>query len=248
MGSVAGHHSVYSHATEDGEVSSSESEYSQDEGDGAEEDDKTGEDKGGVETSSDGQVVSDGEEWQECPHTQDTLTSVSQVFSEHKDTDPELDPGEKVQSIRQKWCPKSPKEDSPLKDSSESSSSEEEPPSNEALHHGARQKVQLLDTPFDAWHHDKIAKGIIGWVTRDTMICDLPKHGKMQPNHPDPLGPPLDYMGECQVFDGIRSDIYDLCHFYALGTTGNLPEFPTPQEPATHGQVRDLLKLARSIS
>ena len=69
----------------------------------------------------------------------------------------------------------------------------------------------------------------------------------MQPNHPDPVGPPLGYMGECQVFDGIQSDIYDLCRFYALGMTGDLPEFPKPQEPVTHGQVRDLLKLAHSI-
>ena len=69
----------------------------------------------------------------------------------------------------------------------------------------------------------------------------------MQPNHPDPMRPPLDYMGECKVFDGIWSDLYDLCHFYALGMTGDSPEFPMPQEPVSHGQVRDLLKLARSI-
>ena len=98
-GSVAGHHSIHSHATKDGEVSSSESKSSQDKGDGTEEDDNTEEDKGGIETSSDGQMASDCEEWQEHPHTQDTLTSISQVFGEHKDTDPELDPGEKVQSI-----------------------------------------------------------------------------------------------------------------------------------------------------
>ena len=48
-------------------------------------------------------------------------------------------------------------------------------------------------------------------------------------------------MGECQVFDGIQSDIYDLCRFYTLGMTGDPPEFPMPQELATHGQVRDLL-------
>ena len=66
----------------------------------------------------------------------------------------------------------------------------------------------------------------------------------MQPN---PMGPTLGYMGECQVFDGIQSDIYDLCRFYALGMTGDLPEFPVSQEPATHGQVRDLLKSVRSI-
>ena len=80
------------------------------------------------------------------------------------------------------------------------------------------------------------------------MICDLPKHGKMQLNHPDPMGPPLDYMGECQVFDDIWSDIYDLRRFYALGMTGDLPEFPTPWEPVTHRPIRDLLKSARSIS
>ena len=226
---------------------SSESESSQDEGDSAEEDDNAKEDKGGIETSSNRQVASDGEEWQECPHTQDTLTGVSQVFGKHEDTDPELDPGEKVQSIQQKWCPKSPKEDSPLKDSSESSSSEEEPPTGEALCDRASQKAWLLDTPFDAWRHNIIANGIVGWATRDTMICDLLKHRKMQPNHPDPVGLPLGYMGECWVFDSIRSDIYDLCHFYTLGMTGNPPEFPTPQELVTHSQVRDLLKLAHSI-
>ena len=247
MGSAAGCHSVCSHATEDGEVSSNESKSSHDEGDGTGEDDNAKEDKGGIETSSDRQVASDGEEGQECPHTQDTLTGVSQVFGGHEATDPELDPGEKIQSTQQKRCPKSPKEDSPLKDSSKFPSSEEEPPTDEALRNGARQKAQLLDTHFEAWRHDKIAKGIAGWATRDTMICDLPKNGKMQPNHPDPMGPPLGYMGECQVFDSIQSNIYDLCRFYALGMTGDLPEFPMPQEPATHGQVRDLLKSARSI-
>ena len=79
------------------------------------------------------------------------------------------------------------------------------------------------------------------------MICDLPKHRKMQPNHPDPVGPPLDYMGECQVFKDIRSDIYNLCRFYALGMTGDPPEFPAPREPVTRRQIRDLLKSACSI-
>ena len=80
------------------------------------------------------------------------------------------------------------------------------------------------------------------------MICNLPKHGKVQPNHPDPMGSSLDYMGECQVLDGIRSEIYDLCQFYILGMTGDPPEFPTPQEPMTRGQIRDLLKWAHAIS
>ena len=78
------------------------------------------------------------------------------------------------------------------------------------------------------------------------MICDLPEHGKVQPNHPDPMGLPLDYMRECQVFDGIWSDIYNLCWFYTLGMTGDLLEFPTPQELVTRGQIRDLLKSAHS--
>ena len=178
-------------------------------------------------------MTSDGEEGQECPQTQDTLTSISQVFSMHKDTDPESDPGQKIQSIQQKWHQPSPKEDSPPPKESSESSSEEEPPTDEALHDEAWQRAQQLDTNFNAWCHRKIAKGIMGWAIRDTMICDLPEHGKMQPNHPDPVGPPLDYMGECQVFDGIQSDIYDLCQFYTLGTTGDPPEFPAPQEPAT---------------
>ena len=72
------------------------------------------------------------------------------------------------------------------------------------------------------------------------MICDLPKHGKMQPNHPDSVGPPLDYMGECQVFDGIQFNIYDWM-------TGDPPEFPVLHEPVTCGQIRDLLKSAHSI-
>ena len=162
--------------------------------------------------------------------------------------DPESDPGEKIQSIWQKQHPKSPKEDSPLKESSKSLSSEEEPPTDEALHDGARQKARLLNTHFEAWHCDKIAKSVTGWVARDIMICDLPEYGKVQPNHSDPVGPPLDYMGECQVFDGIWSNIYDLCRFYALGMTGDLPEFPTPWEPATCSKVQDLLKLTCSIS
>ena len=113
VGSVAGHHSVRSHATEGGEESSSESKLSHGEEDVTGEDETTEAGKGGVKTLSDGQVASDGEEGQECPQTQDTLTGVSQVFSRHEDTDPESDPGEKIQPIWQKQHPKSPKEDSP---------------------------------------------------------------------------------------------------------------------------------------
>ena len=114
------------------------------------------------------------------------------------------------------------------------SSSKEEQPTDEALHDKARQWARHLDTNFNAWWHKKIVKGIPGWVARGTMICNLPEHGKV----------PLEYMPDRQVFDGVRSDIYDLCRFYILGMTGDPPEFPAPREPATHRQVRDLLKLA----
>ena len=70
---------------------------------------------------------------------------------------------------------------------------------------------------------------------------------KAQPNHPDPVGPPLEYMHDRQVFDGIQSDIYNLCRFYILEMMGDPPKFPAPQEPTTHRQVRDLLKSAHAI-
>ena len=101
VGSAAGHHSVCSHITEGSEVSSSESELSHNEEEDVTGEDKNAEaDKGGAKTSSDGQVASDGEEGQECPQTQDTLTGISQVFGTHEDTDPESDPREKVQPIQ----------------------------------------------------------------------------------------------------------------------------------------------------
>ena len=79
-------------------MSSSESDSSQDEGVSAEEEDNAKEGKSGNETSSNEQEASNGEDQQECPHTQDTLTGVSQLFGEHEDTDPESDSGVKVQT------------------------------------------------------------------------------------------------------------------------------------------------------
>ena len=166
--------------------------------------------KDNTEVLSDGQVAFDGKEGQGCAQIQNTLTGVSHIFGTHEETDAKSDTGEKIQSVWQKWCQPSPKEDTPSKDLSESSS-EEEQATDEALRDKAQQWAQQLDTNFDAWQCKKIDKGIAGWAIRDTMICDLPKYRMAQPNHPDPVGPPLDYMGECQVFKGIWSDIYDLC-------------------------------------
>ena len=93
-------HSVCSHTTKGGEESSSESELSHDKEDTTGEDENAKPDKGGVETSSDGQVASDGEEGQVHPQTQDTLNGISQVFGTHKDTNPDSNLGEKIQSIQ----------------------------------------------------------------------------------------------------------------------------------------------------
>ena len=119
----------------------------------------------------------------------------------HEETDAESD-DKKKQSARQKRHHPSPKEDTLSKELSKSSSKEEQP-TDEALHDKAWQRARQLDTNFDAWRCKKITKGVEGWAMRDTMICDLPEHGKAQPNHPDPVGLPLDYMHECQVFDGV---------------------------------------------
>ena len=157
--------------------------------------------KGEAEVLSNGQVTSYGDKGQDHSPIQNTLSGVSHVFGMHEETDAECDK-EKIQSAQWKRCQPSPKEDMPSKELSESSS-EEEQPTNEALRDKAWQWAHQLDMNFDAWQHKKIAKGVAGWATRDTMICNLPKHGKAQPNHPDPVGPPLDYMHECQVFDSI---------------------------------------------
>ena len=180
---MAGHHSVHSHATEGGEESSSKSKLSHNEEDTTSEDKNAEVDKGGAETSSNGQVASDGEEGQVHPQTEDTLTGISQVFGTHEDTDPESNPGRRPSPSGKSSTQQAPRRTAHPKESSESFS-EEEPPTGEALCNEAMQRARQLDTHFDAWYCKKIAKGLAGWATRDTMICDLPKHGKTQPNHP----------------------------------------------------------------
>ena len=89
---------IHSQATKNGEVSSNKSDSSQGKGVSTEEKDNAEEGKSGVETSSDKQEASNGEDQQEHLHTQDTLTGVSQLFSEHEDTNSKPDSGEKVQT------------------------------------------------------------------------------------------------------------------------------------------------------
>ena len=181
-----------------------------------------------AEVLSNGRAGSNGDEGPGHSPIQNTLSGVSHVFSANKETDIESDHEEKVQPVWLKQRQPSPKEDMPSKESE--SSSEKEQPINEALHDKAWQQARCLDTNFDAWRCKKIAKGVPGWVARDTMICDLPKHGKVQPNHLDPVGLPLEYMHDCQVFDSVRSDIYNLCQFYILGMIHpNSPHLGSPQ-------------------
>ena len=154
---MGSHHSIYSRATKNGDESSSESASSQGKRSGSEEEDNAEADKGKTEALSDEQEVSKSEDKQECTHTQDTLTGVSQLFGEHEDTDPKSDSEEKVQTTWKRQHKDNPKEDSPKKGSSESSSSQEEPPTNEVLCNKARQKAWQLDTCFNAWHMTKLS-------------------------------------------------------------------------------------------
>ena len=203
--------------------------------------------EGDGEVLSDGQVASDGDEGPGHSPPRNTHSGVSHIFGTHEETDVECDHEEGTPPMWQKWCQPSPKEETSSHESEESSSSEEEHLTDEALRDKCWQWAWHMDTNFDAWQHKKITKGLPSWATRDTMICNLPEHGKAKPNHPDPVGPPLEYIHDRQVFEGIHSDLYDLCQFYALGTMGDPPKFPAPREPTTHGQIRDLLKSTHTI-
>ena len=239
--------SAHSQTTKDDKESSSGSEPSHTEEDTPHNDEYAEIREGDGEVLSNGQVASDGNEAPGHSALWNTLSGVSHVFGTHEETNVESDHEEETPPTRQKWCQPSPKEETSSQESEESSSSEEEQPTDEALHDKCQQWARRMDTNFDAWWCKKIAKGFPRWAARDTMICDLPKHGKVQPNHPDPVGPPLEYMRDHQVFEGIHLDIYDLCQFYFLGTMGDPPKFPTPRKPMTCGQIQDLLKLACAI-
>ena len=78
------------------------------------------------------------------------------------------------------------------------------------------------------------------------MTCD---HGDpcKELRHPDPAGPPLDYMKHHGVFKAKKSNEYDLCHFYHIELSGDLPTFLSPCEPATHGMLEDFLLKVRAL-
>ena len=58
-----------------------------------------------------------------------------------------------------------------------------------------------------------------------TLTCDHAKHGN-KAKHPDPVGVPLVYMVSSEVFEPLKADVYDLCHFYQLGGEWGLSSIP----------------------
>ena len=105
---------------------------------------------------------------------------------------------------------------------------------------------QLLDKNFSAWHTHMIREGCAGWEKCDTMTCN---HGDpcKELRYPDPVGPPLDYMKHHGVFKAEKYNEYDLCHFYHIELSGDLPTFPSPPEPATREMLEDFLLKAQAL-
>ena len=52
-------------------------------------------------------------------------------------------------------------------------------------------------------------------------------------------------MSKHRVFKPKKTSEYDLCHFYQVGLSGDLPEFPSPHAPATRKQMSSFLLKAR---
>ena len=42
--------------------------------------------------------------------------------------------------------------------------------------------------------------------------------------------------------------MYNLCHFYKVGLSGDFPEFPKPCEPATKDHIHGFLENAQELS
>ena len=106
--------------------------------------------------------------------------------------------------------------------------------------------AHLLDGKFGKWWDQMISQGHNEWHMHDTMTCDHadPWKGAKFPDH---LGPPLEYMKHCGVFDPKKTNEYNLCQFYQVGLSRDLLDFPTPHEPATHEWVSKFLLMTRSL-
>ena len=91
--------------------------------------------------------------------------------------------------------------------------------------------AHLLDEKFGKWRDQMIGKGHNEGNRHDTMTCDHADSCK-EAKFPDPIGLPLEYMKHYRVFNAKKTSDYDLCHFYEVGLSGDLPDFPSPREPA----------------
>ena len=104
----------------------------------------------------------------------------------------------------------------------------------------------LLDKNFGEWWDHMIQEGHKGWEMCDQMTCDHADPCK-EANYPDLISLPLEYMKHCGVFDAKKTKEYDLCWFYQVGLSGDLPGFPSPHEPDTHEWMVKFLCKARAL-
>ena len=54
-------------------------------------------------------------------------------------------------------------------------------------------------------------------------------------------------MKQCRVFKAKKTNEYDLCYFYHMELSGDLPPFPSPREPATREMLEELLRAAWAV-
>ena len=96
------------------------------------------------------------------------------------------------------------------------------------------------------WHDRMLSKGHTGWKECDEMHCE---HGEPFKELQDrnPVGLPLDYMKQRGVFKAKKTNEYDLCHFYHVELSGDLPPFPSPHKPATRKMLEELLRAAQAL-
>ena len=91
-----------------------------------------------------------------------------------------------------------------------------------------------------------LSKGRAGWKKCDKMCCEHGEPFKELQNR-DPTGPPLDYMKQHGVFKAKKTNRYDFSHFYHVELSGDLPPFPSPCKPATHGMLKEPLRAAWAL-
>ena len=106
------------------------------------------------------------------------------------------------------------------------------------------QTLLLPDLDYTSWTKTSVSGGTkrLVWASDNgmSMTCDHADPCK-EAKSPNQLGPPLDYMMSCGVFNPKKTSKYDLCCFYQVGLSGDLPKFPSPHASATHEQVSSLL-------